>query len=49
MLTWILTASLYGLGMGAFALIGGIRAAGDAFRRWGEGSSRRPRALSPSS
>jgi hypothetical protein len=48
MWSWILTGSLYGLGMGTFALIGGVRAAGDAFRRWGEGSSHRRRSLSPS-
>jgi hypothetical protein len=48
MWTWILIAALYALGMGFFSLLGGLRAAGDAFRRWGETASRE-RRLSPSS
>jgi hypothetical protein len=50
MWNWIMIAALYLLGMGFFALVGGVRAAGDAFRRWGESAShRRRRQLTPSS
>jgi hypothetical protein len=49
MWNWIMVAALYLLGMGFFALVGGVRAAGDAFRRWGESASHRRRRLSPSS
>jgi hypothetical protein len=49
MWNWILIAALYALGMGFFSLIGGLRAAGDAFRRWGESSSRRERLSASSS
>ena len=42
--------ALYLLGMGFFALVGGVRAAGDAIRRWGETESHRRRArISPTS
>jgi hypothetical protein len=50
MLNWIVVAALYTVGMGFFALVGGVRAAGDAIRHWGESHSHRRRAgLSPSS
>ena len=39
MWNWILIAALYALGMGVFSLLGGVRAAGDVFRRWGESAS----------
>jgi hypothetical protein len=41
MWSWIMIAGLYALGMGFLALLGGVRAAGDAFRRWGETVSQR--------
>jgi hypothetical protein len=49
MWSWILIGGLYAFGMGFFSLLGGVRAAGDAFRRWGESASQRHRVLSPSS
>ena len=43
-------AALYIVGMGFFALVGGVRSAGDAIRRWGEtASSRRRSRLSSAS
>jgi hypothetical protein len=36
MWNWIIIVALYALGMGFFALLGGLRSAGDAIRRWGE-------------
>ena len=42
-----MTALLYLLGMGMFALLGGLGAAGEAFRRWGEATARRRRTPSP--
>ena len=48
MWNWIIIAALYAFGMGFFALLGGLRSAGDAIRRWGETvSSRRRSRLSP--
>jgi hypothetical protein len=48
MWNWIMIAALYAFGMGFFALLGGLRSAGDAIRRWGEtASSRRRSRLSP--
>ena len=35
MSSWIAVAVLYVLGMGFFHLLGGVSAAGEAFRRWG--------------
>ena len=49
MWNWIMIVTLYLLGMGFLALVGGVRAAGDAIRRWGESASHRPRHLSSSS
>jgi hypothetical protein len=49
MLNWIIIVSLYALGMGLWALLGGLSSAGEAFRRWGESVSQRERSLSPSS
>ncbi len=37
---WIATIALYAAGIAPFALIGGVRAAGDAFRTWGGAASR---------
>ncbi len=34
-------AALYAFGMGFFALLGGVRSASDAIRRWGETVSQR--------
>jgi hypothetical protein len=48
MWTWILIGALYAFSMGFFSLLGGMRAAGDAFRRWGETASDRERSLSSS-
>jgi hypothetical protein len=31
---WLILASAYVLGLGTFRLLGGMRAAGDAIRRW---------------
>ena len=35
----IVTLALYLLGLGFFAVLGGIRSAAEAFRMWGEASS----------
>jgi hypothetical protein len=48
MWTWIITGGLYVFGMGMLSLLGGVHAAGDAFRRWGESASHRERSLSAS-
>jgi hypothetical protein len=40
---WIVTGVLYVLGMGFFALVGGVAAAGDAIRHWGAASADRRR------
>jgi hypothetical protein len=37
---WIVFIVLYVVGLGLFRLLGNFGAAGDAFRRWGESSSR---------
>jgi hypothetical protein len=44
MWNWIEIVGLYAFGMGFFALLGGVRSAGDAIRRWGETASERRRA-----
>jgi hypothetical protein len=49
MWNWILIVGLYAFGMGFFSLLGGVRSAGDAFRRWGESVSHGEQSLSPSS
>jgi hypothetical protein len=49
MWNWILIVTLYLLGMGVFRLLGGLGAAGEAFRRWGASASRREPQVSPSS
>jgi hypothetical protein len=36
---WIIVLMLYLLGLGFFGLLGGLRSAADALRRWGEASS----------
>jgi hypothetical protein len=36
---WIVVLVLYVIGFGLFALLGGVRSAGEALRRWGESSS----------
>ena len=43
MWTWIVIGALYLVGMGSFQLLGGLGAAGDAFRQWGEAVARRRR------
>ncbi len=48
MWNWIFIGGLYALGMGFFSVLGGVRAAGDAFQRWGETVARRDRCPSPS-
>jgi hypothetical protein len=45
---WIVVGVLYGFGIGFFHLLGGIGAAGDAIRRWGEASARRRTARASS-
>ncbi len=39
----VIVLALYLLGVGFFAVLGGIRSAADAFRSWGEASSSIPR------
>jgi hypothetical protein len=39
MVQWILFGALYVASFGAIALLGGLAAAGEALRRWGERSS----------
>jgi hypothetical protein len=46
MWSWIVTFGLYALGMSVLALLGGVGAAGDAFRRWGESAARNHRITS---
>jgi hypothetical protein len=36
MLQWIIVGFLYIASFGLLAVLGGLAAAGDAFRRWGE-------------
>jgi uncharacterized protein HemY len=46
---WIVIIALYALGMGLFHLLGGLGAAGEAFRKWGEATARkRAKQASPS-
>ena len=44
MWSWIITFVLYALGMSVLCLLGGVGAAGYAFRKWGETSARNHRA-----
>jgi hypothetical protein len=46
MLSWIITIGLYAFGMGVLCLLGGIAAAGDAFRYWGEAAASNARGSS---
>jgi hypothetical protein len=39
MLEWIVISLLYAVGFGLLALLGGLSAAGEAFRQWSERSS----------
>jgi hypothetical protein len=48
MWSWIAIALLYALGMGMLHLLGGVGAAGEAFRRWGESAALRQQSTSPS-
>ena len=41
MWSWTITIVLYLLGMTVFHLLGGIGAAGEAFRRWGEATGKK--------
>jgi hypothetical protein len=41
---WIVAWILYVLGIGFFRLLGGIGAAGEALRRWGESTAARRRS-----
>jgi hypothetical protein len=43
MWSWIVVGVLYALGMGLFHFLGGLGAAGEAFRRWGETTAARRR------
>jgi hypothetical protein len=36
---YLLVIALYGLAIGLFQALGGLRAAAEAFRQWGEASS----------
>ena len=44
MWSWIITFVLYALGMSVLCMLGGVGAAGDAFRKWDETSARNHRA-----
>jgi len=48
MWSWIAIMLLYALGMGMLRLLGGVGAAGEAFRLWGESASLRERRSSSS-
>ena len=48
MLEWIVIIALYLAGMGFFRLLGGVGAAGEALRRWGESASAARRRASTS-
>jgi hypothetical protein len=48
MWSWIITFGLYAFGMSVLCLLGGVGAAGDAFRKWGETAARHHRASSVS-
>jgi len=39
MSSWIVALGLYLLGLGFFGVLGGLRSAADALRKWGETSS----------
>jgi hypothetical protein len=39
MSSWIVALMLYLFGLGFFGVLGGLRSAGDALRKWGEASS----------
>jgi len=49
MWSWIITMGLYAFGMGVLCLLGGVRAAADAFEKWGEAAASHHRAASVSS
>jgi hypothetical protein len=49
MWSWIIVGVLYLLGMGLFQLLGGLGAAGEGFRRWGESASALRNRTSPTS
>jgi hypothetical protein len=50
MLTWIVVAVLYAVGMGLFHILGGLSAAGEAIENWGRASAAdREEHVSPSS
>jgi hypothetical protein len=46
---WILPIVLYIVGFTLFGLLGGLASAADAFRQWGEATSRARRAAGSSS
>jgi hypothetical protein len=46
---WVWIGALYVLAMSFFHWLGGIRAAGDAIKRWGQASGARRRRVSSSS
>jgi hypothetical protein len=48
MWSWIIIAGLYAFGMSVLGLLGGVGAAADAFRQWGEAAARQPDAPSVS-
>jgi hypothetical protein len=43
-LEWIVIVALYLAGIGFFRLLGGVAAAGEAMRRWGEAAAMRRRS-----
>jgi hypothetical protein len=47
-LEWIVIVALYLAGIGFFRLLGGVAAAGEALRRWGEAAARSRRATDAS-
>lgn len=49
MSNWIVIVVLYALGMGLFAVVGGLRSAGAAFRTWGEAVAARRHETSSAS
>lgn len=49
MLQWFIIGSLYVLGFGFFALIGGLGSAAEAFRSWGESAAARRGRVASSS
>jgi hypothetical protein len=47
-MSWIVIGGLYLLGIGLFNVLGGLSAAGEAFREWGRATTRTARVSSSS-